>query len=39
MIQILIVDSHPIVRSGLELFLNSKPDFKVVGKLKSGIEI
>jgi len=39
MIQILIVDSHPIVRTGLELFLNSKPDFKVVGKLSSGIEI
>jgi DNA-binding NarL/FixJ family response regulator len=39
MIQILIVDSHPIVRTGLELFLNSKPDFKVIGTLGSGIEI
>lgn len=39
MINILIVDSHPIVRTGLELFLNSKPDFKVVGSLGSGIEI
>ena len=39
MINILIVDSHPIVRTGLELFLNSKPDLKVVGKLSSGIEI
>lgn len=39
MIHILIVDNHPIVRTGLELFLNSKPDFKVVGKLSSGIEI
>ncbi|WP_339624935.1 response regulator transcription factor [uncultured Winogradskyella sp.] len=39
MIHILIVDNHPIVRTGLELFLNSKPDFKVVGKLNSGIEI
>tara|TARA_Y100000815_G_scaffold156216_1_gene141939 strand:- start:77 stop:706 length:630 start_codon:yes stop_codon:yes gene_type:complete len=39
MIQILIVDSHPIVRAGLELYLNSKPDLKVVGSLSSGIEI
>lgn len=39
MIRILIVDNHPIVRTGLELFLNSKPDLKVVGKLSSGIEI
>ena len=39
MIQILIVDSHPIVRAGLELYLNSKPDLKVVGSLGSGIEI
>ena len=38
MIRILIVDNHPIVRTGLELFLNSKPDLKVVGKLSSGIE-
>jgi len=39
MIHILIVDSHPIVRKGLELFLNSKTDFKVIGSLGSGIEI
>lgn len=39
MIHILIVDSHPIVRKGLELFLNSKADFKVIGSLGSGIEI
>lgn len=39
MINILIVDSHPIVRKGLELFLNSKPDLKVIGSLGSGIEI
>ncbi|APY08869.1 DNA-binding response regulator [Winogradskyella sp. J14-2] len=39
MIRILIVDNHPIVRIGLELFLSSKPDLKVVGKLSSGIEI
>ncbi|WP_179354285.1 response regulator [Winogradskyella vidalii] len=39
MIRILIVDSHPIVRKGLELYLNSKADFEVVGSLGSGIEI
>jgi len=39
MIHILIVDSHPIVRKGLELFLNSKSDLKVVGSLGNGIEI
>lgn len=39
MIHILLVDSHPIVRKGLELFLNSKPDLKVIGSLESGIEI
>ena len=39
MINILIVDSHPIVRKGLELYLNSKPDLKVVGSIGSGIEI
>ena len=39
MIRILIVDSHPIIRTGLELFLSKKPDFKVIGKLSSGIEI
>ena len=39
MVNILIVDSHPIVRTGLDLFLSSKADFKVVGKLNSGIEI
>ncbi|WP_418638251.1 response regulator [Winogradskyella sp.] len=39
MINILIVDSHPIIRTGLELFLNSKPDLNVIGSLGSGIEI
>ncbi|WP_400074743.1 response regulator [Winogradskyella sp. R77965] len=39
MIHILIVDSHPIVRTGLELYLGSKSDFKIVGNLSSGIEI
>jgi DNA-binding NarL/FixJ family response regulator len=39
MVNILIVDSHPIVRTGLDLFLSNKPDFNIVGKLNSGIEI
>jgi DNA-binding NarL/FixJ family response regulator len=39
MINILIVDSHPIVRTGLELYFNTKPDLKVVGSLGTGIEI
>lgn len=39
MVKILIVDSHPIVRKGLELIINSYPDFKTVGLLNSGIEI
>ena len=39
MVKILIVDSHPILRKGLELILNSYPDFKAVGLLNSGIEI
>lgn len=39
MIRILVVDNHPVVRTGLELFLNSKPDFEVIGSLGSGIEI
>ncbi len=39
MIHILVVDSHPIVRTGLELFLNSRPDLKVIGSLGSGLEV
>ncbi|WP_299101857.1 response regulator transcription factor [uncultured Winogradskyella sp.] len=39
MIHILLVDNHPIIRKGLELYLNSKPDLKVIGSLESGIEI
>ncbi|MDO1502585.1 response regulator [Winogradskyella maritima] len=39
MVQVLVVDSHPIVRKGLELYLNSHPNLKVVGCLNSGIEI
>jgi DNA-binding NarL/FixJ family response regulator len=39
MIKVLVVDNHPIVRTGLKLFFESSPDITVVGTLKSGIEI
>jgi two-component system invasion response regulator UvrY len=39
MMKILIVDSHPVVRKGLELFFKQKPDIEIVGSLNSGIEI
>lgn len=39
MLNILIVDNHPIVRKGLEHFLNQKDNYKVIGILGSGIEI
>jgi len=38
-IKILIVDNHPIVRTGLELHLGNKPGFSVVGSLSNGLEI
>ncbi len=39
MIKVLVVDNHPIVRTGLKLFFEKTPDITVVGMLKSGIEI
>ena len=39
MIRVLVVDSHPIVLKGIELFLNSRPDIHVVGTLGSSVEI
>ncbi len=39
MIKVLVVDNHPIVRTGLKLFFEGTPDITVVGMLKSGIEI
>ena len=39
MIKVLVVDNHPIVRTGLKLFFESSPDITVIGTLKSGIEI
>lgn len=39
MINVLIVDNHPIVRAGLEMYLATKPEFKVVGSLNNGLAI
>jgi len=39
MVNILVVDSHPIVRKGLEHCLDNQQQYNVVGSLGSGIEI
>ena len=39
MVNILIVDGHPIVRKGLESYLSAYDDYKIVGSIGSGIEI
>jgi two-component system invasion response regulator UvrY len=39
MVNILVVDSHPVVRNGLKHFLNEISGFEVIGSLKSGVEI
>jgi len=39
MVQILIVDNHPIVRKGLEYFISNQEGLNVAGSLGSGIEI
>lgn len=37
-IRILIADDHPMVRSGMQAFLNSVPDIEIVGEAGSGEE-
>ena len=37
-IRLLIVDDHPVVRSGLQGMLASQPDFEVVGEAHDGAE-
>ena len=37
-IKLLIVDDHPVVRSGLRGMLESQPDFEVVGEAENGAE-
>lgn len=39
MIKVLVVDFHPIVRTGLKLLFESDPEIEVVGGVGSGIEI
>jgi len=39
MIKVLVVDYHPIVRTGLKLLFDTNPDIEVVGSVGSGIEI
>ncbi|WP_053992065.1 response regulator transcription factor [Mangrovimonas sp. TPBH4] len=39
MIKVLVVDNHPIVRTGLQLLFESSPEIQVIGSVGSGIEI
>lgn len=39
MIKVLVVDYHPIVRTGLKLLFETDPDIEVVGTIGTGIEI
>lgn len=39
MIKLLVVDFHPIVRTGLKLLFETDPDIEVVGSVGSGIDI
>jgi DNA-binding NarL/FixJ family response regulator len=39
MIRILVADDHPIVRDGLIAILGTQPDFEVVGKASTGVEV
>lgn len=39
MIKVLVVDSHPIVSTGLKLFFDTSPDIEVIGTIGSGVEI
>ena len=38
MISIILVDDHPVVRSGLRALLEAEPDFSVVGEASDGLE-
>ncbi|QIK63156.1 response regulator transcription factor [Leucobacter viscericola] len=38
MIRVLVVDDHPIVRSGIVGLLDTEPDFEVIGEASSGEE-
>ncbi|MBI5671643.1 MAG: response regulator transcription factor [Chloroflexi bacterium] len=38
-IRILVADDHPVVRDGLIAILGTQPDFAVVGKAATGVEV
>lgn len=38
-IRILVADDHPVVRDGLIAILDTQPDFVVVGKAATGVEV
>lgn len=38
-IRILVADDHPVVRDGLIAILGTQPDFEVVGKAGTGVEV
>ena len=38
MIDVLIVDDHPVVREGLAAMLSTQPDIHVVGEGASGVD-
>ncbi|HRA68298.1 MAG TPA: response regulator transcription factor, partial [Caldilinea sp.] len=37
-LHLLLVDDHPIVRTGLRMLFQSEPDMQVVGEVDSGAE-
>ena len=39
MIRIVVVDDHHVVRQGLRGFLETEPDFEIVGEAASGLEV
>lgn len=39
MIKVLVVDSHPIVSTGLKLLFETNPDIEVIGTIGTGVEI
>ncbi|MEM6516446.1 MAG: response regulator, partial [Bacteroidota bacterium] len=39
MIKLLVVDNHPIVTTGFDLYFKNHSDITIVGLLKSGVEV
>lgn len=38
-IRILVADDHPVVRDGLIAILSTQPDFEIIGKAETGLEV